>query len=238
MKYWIQALQLVIVATVAVGIGCAPPAGVPGAVQPATDESPAAETASTDAPKMDSFDQPESSMFEVKEPNKIEGGRLHLQAAQEDTVLLSSAESSAMKAYTVTAEVMPPSVGESVGVAFAVRGESSQILFYVYRAAGADPFGKLCNVGVAGRIGGRNMRSRHSASALDIRVREIAFQKDAPIKLSIRHVGQNVTLSIDGENVGRFTERSLKPGKVGVYGKSQHGDGSPAIVKFDSFEVE
>lgn len=238
MKYWRQALQLVMVVIVAFGIGCAPPASTPEASQPATDESPAAESVSGAAPKMDNFDQPDASLFTVNEPHKIEGGMLHLQAAQEDTVLLSSAESSAMKEYTVTAEVMPPSVGESAGLAFAVRGESSQILFYVYRAAGADPFGKLCNVGVAGRIGGRNMRARHSASALDIRVREIAFQKDAPIKLSIRHVGQNVTLSIDGENVGRFTERSLKPGKVGVYGKSQHGDGSPAIVKFDSFEVE
>jgi hypothetical protein len=74
--------------------------------------------------------------------------------------------------------------------------------------------------------------------APDIRVREVSFQKDAPIKLSIRHLGQNVTLSINDENIGRFHERSLKPGKVGVYGKSQHGDSSPAIVKFNSFGVE
>ena len=104
---------------------------------------------------------------------------------------------------------------------FAVRGKSSQILFYVYRPAGADPFGKKCTVGVEGRIGGRSMR------APDIRTREITFQKDSPIKLSLRQVGQNVTLSINNENVGRFHERSLRPGEVGVYGKSQHGAGSP-----------
>ena len=74
--------------------------------------------------------------------------------------------------------------------------------------------------------------------APDIRIREVTFQKDIPIKLSARHIGQNVTLSIDGENVGRFHERSLRPGAVGVYGKSQHGDSSSAIVKFDSFGVE
>ena len=74
--------------------------------------------------------------------------------------------------------------------------------------------------------------------APDIRTREITFQKDSPIKLSARHVGQNVTLSINDENIGRFYERSLRPGMVGVYGKSQHGDGSPATVKFDSFGVE
>ena len=51
--------------------------------------------------------------------------------------------------------------------------------------------------------------------APDIRTREIAFQKDAPIKLSVRQVGQNVTLSINGENIGRFHERSLRPGKAG-----------------------
>ena len=74
--------------------------------------------------------------------------------------------------------------------------------------------------------------------APDIHTREITFQRDVPISLSARHVGQNVTLSIDGEKVGRFHERSLRPGAVGVYGKSQHGDSSPAIVKFDSFGVE
>ena len=157
---------------------------------------------------------------------------LHLQAGQEDTLLLSSAESSAMNEYTVTAEVIPPSVGESVGVAFAVRGTSSQILFYIYRPAGADPFGKICNIGVEGHVGGRSMR------APDIRTRAVTFQKDTPIKLSARQVGQNVTLSINGENIGRFHERSLRPGSVGVYGKSQGGDSSPATVKFDSFGVE
>ncbi len=232
MKYWNQALQLAIVVVVAVGIGCAPPASSPEASQAPTDESAAAESLSTDTPKLDNFDQPDGSLFEIKEPNKIEGGQLHLQASQEGAVLLSSAESLSPKEYNVSVKVMPPSVGEYVGLAFAVRGENSRILFYVYRPAGADPFGKRCNVGVEGYVGGRKMR------APDIRVREVSFQKDAPIKLSIRHLGQNVTLSINDENIGRFHERSLKPGKVGVYGKSQHGDSSPAIVKFNSFGVE
>ena len=232
MKYWSQVLQLIIVTIVAIGIGCAPPASTPEAAPPAMAESTEAEAMSAPTPKMDTFDQSDGSLFVVEAPHKIEGGMLHLEAGQEDTVLLSAIESSTMKEYTVTAEVMPPNVGESVGIAFAVRGKSSQILFYVYRPAGADPFGKRCNVGVEGHIGGRQMR------APDIRTREIAFQKDAPIKLSVRQVGQNVTLSIDDENIGRFHERSLRPGKVGVYGKSQHGDNSPAIVKFDSFGVE
>ena len=232
MKYWSQALQLVMVAIVAIGIGCAPPASTPEAAQPAMAESTEAETMPAMTPKMDTFDQTDGSLFTVEAPHKIEGGMLHLQAGQEDTVLLSAAESSTMKEYTVTAEVIPPSVGESVGIAFAVRGKSSQILFYVYRPAGADPFGKRCSIGVEGHVGGRKMR------APDIRIREVVFQKDVPIKLSARHVGQNVTLSIDNENVGRFHERSLKSGKVGVYGKSQHGDSSPAVVKFESFEVE
>ena len=232
MKYWSQVLQLIIVTIVAIGIGCAPPASTPEAAPPAMAESTEAEAMSAPTPKMDTFDQSDGSLFTVEAPHKIEGGMLHLQAGQEDTVLLSSVESSTMKEYTVTAEVIPPNVGESVGIAFAVRGKSSQILFYVYRPAGADPYGKRCNVGVEGHVGGRSMR------APDIRTREIAFQKDAPIKLSVRQVGQNVTLSINGENIGRFHERSLRPGKAGVYGKSQHGDNSPAIVKFDSFGVE
>ncbi len=232
MKYWNQALHLVTVAIVTIVIGCAPPAGTPEAAQPATIESTEAEAMPATGTKMDTFDQAEGSLFMVETPHKIEDGMLHLQAGQEDTVLLAATDSSAMKEYTVTTEVMPPNVGESVGIAFAVRGKSSQILFYVYRPAGADPFGKKCNVGIEGYIGGRSMR------APDIRTREITFQKDAPIKLSIRQVGQNVTLSINDENVGRFHERSLRPGKVGVYGKSQHGDGSPAVVKFDSFGVE
>lgn len=232
MKYWSQVLQLVTIAIVAIGIGCAPPAGTPEAAQPAMEESAEAEAMPATGPKMDIFDQSDGSLFAVEAPHKIEGGMLHLQAGQEDTVLLSTAESSAMKEYTVTAEVMPPNVGESVGIAFAVRGKSAQILFYVYRPAGADPFGKKCSVGVEGHIGGRGMR------APDIRTREITFQKDTPIKLSARQVGQNVTLSINGENIGRFYERSLRPGKVGVYGNSQHGDGNPATVKFDSFGVE
>ena len=37
MKYWSQVLQLVTVAIVAIGIGCAPPAGTPEAAQPAMD---------------------------------------------------------------------------------------------------------------------------------------------------------------------------------------------------------
>ena len=232
MKYWNQVLQLVTVAIIAFGIGCAPPAGTPEAAQPAMEESTEAETMPATGPRTDTFDQSDGSLFVVEAPHKIEGGMLHLQAGQEDTVLLSSTESSAMKEYTVIAEVMPPNVGESVGIAFAVRGKSAQILFYVYRPAGADPFGKRCSVGVEGHVGGRSMR------APDIRTREITFQKDSPIKLSARQVGQNVTLSINGENIGRFHERSLRPGKVGVYGKSQHGDGSPATVKFDSFGVE
>ena len=232
MRYWNQALQLVVVTILAIGIGCAPPASTPEAAQPAMVESTEAEAMPAEGPEMDTFDQSDGSLFMVEAPHKIEGGLLHLHTGQEDTVLLSTAESSAMKEYTVTAEVMPPSVGESVGIAFAVRGKSAQILFYVYRPAGADPFGKRCTVGVEGHVGGRSMR------APDIRTREITFQKDTPIKLSARQVGQNVTLSINGENIGRFHERYLKPGKVGVYGKSQHGDGSPAIVKFDSFEIE
>ena len=232
MKYWRQVLQLVTVTIVAIGIGCAPPAGTPEAAQPVMEESAEAEAMPATGPKMDTFDQSDGSLFAVEAPHKIEGGMLHLQAGQEDTVLLSSVESAAMKEYTVTAEVMPPNVGESVGIAFAVRGKSAQILFYVYRPAGADPFGKKCSVGVEGHIGGRSMR------APDIRTREITFQKDTPIKLSARQVGQNVTLSINGENIGRFYERSLRPGKVGVYGNAQHGDGNPATVKFDSFGVE
>lgn len=232
MKYWRQVLQLAAVAIAAIGIGCAPPASTPEPAQPAMEESTEAETMPAAIPKMDSFDQSDGSLFTVEVPHKIEGGMLHLQAGQEDTVLLSAAESSKMKEYTVTAEVVPPNVGESVGIAFAVRGKSSQILFYVYRPAGADPFGKRCSVAIEGRVGGRTMR------APDIRTREITFQKDVPIKLSTRHVGQNVTLSINNESVGRFHERSLRPGAVGVYGKSQGGDGSPTIVKFDSFGVE
>ena len=232
MKYWNQLLQLVMAAILSIVVGCAIPASTPEAAQPAMAASTEAEAMPATGPKMDTFDQLEGSLFVVEAPHKIEGGMLHLEAGQEDTVLLSAVESSTMKEYTVTAEVMPPNVGESVGIAFAVRGKSSQILFYVYRPAGADPFGKRCNVGVEGHIGGRSMR------APDIRTREIAFQKDTPIKLSARQVGQNVTLSINGENIGRFHERSLRPGKAGVYGKSQHGDNSPAIVKFDSFGVE
>ena len=232
MKYWNQLLQLVMVAILSIVVGCAPPASTPEAAQPAMDESTEAEPMPTEATKMDTFDQSDGSLFAVEAPHKIEGGMLHLQAGQEDAVLLSSAESSTMKEYTVTTEVIPPNVGESVGVAFAVRGKSSQILFYIYRPAGADPYGKRCNVGVEGYVGGRSMR------APDIRTREIAFQKDVPIKLAVRHVGQNVTLSINDENVGRFHERSLRPGVVGVYGKSRHGDSSPAVVKFDSFGVE
>ena len=232
MKYWSQALQLIPVTIVAIGIGCAPPASTPEAAQPTMTESTAAEAMPATGPKMDVFDQSEGSLFAVEAPHKIEGGMLHLQAGQEDTVLLSSVESSTMKEHTVTAEVMPPNVGESVGIAFAVRGESAQILFYVYRPAGADPFGKRCSVGVEGHVGGRSMR------APDIRTREITFQKDTSIKLSARQVGQNVTLSINGENIGRFHERSLRPGKVGVYGKSQHGDSSPVTVKVDSFGVK
>ena len=232
MKYWSQVLQSIIVAVVAIGIGCAPPASTPEAAQPTMEEPTEAEAMPATGPKMDTFDQAEGSLFTVEAPHKIEGGMLHLQAGQEEAVLLSSAESSTMKEYTVTAEVMPPNVGEYVGVAFAVRGKNSRILFYVYRPAGADPFGKRCTVGVEGRVGGRSMR------APDIRTREITFQKDTPIKLSARQVGQNVTLSINDENIGRFHERSLRPGKVGVYGKSQHGDSSPATVKFDSFGVE
>ena len=232
MKYWNQLLQLVMAAILSIVVGCAIPASTPEAAQPAMEELTEAEAMPATGPKMDTFDQSEGSLFAVEAPHKIEEGMLHLQAGQEDTVLLSAVESSTMKEYTVTAEVMPPNVGESVGIAFAVRGKSSQILFYVYRPAGADPFGKRCNVGVEGHVGGRSMR------APDIRTREIAFQKDAPIKLSVRQVGQNVTLSIDDENIGRFHERSLRQGVVGVYGKSQHGDSSPAIVKFDSFGIE
>ena len=232
MKYWNQLLQLVMAAILSIVVGCAIPASTPEAAQPAMAASTEAEAMSAPTPKMDTFDQSDGSLFVVEAPHKIEGGMLHLEAGQEDTVLLSAIESSTMKEYTVTAEVMPPNVGESVGLAFAVRGKSSQILFYVYRPAGADPFGKKCNVGVEGHVGGRSMR------APDIRTREVTFQKDTPIKLSVRQVGQNVTLSINGENIGRFHERSLRPGKAGVYGKSQHGDNSPAIVKFDSFGVE
>ena len=232
MKYWSQVLPLITLAVIAIGLGCAPPASTPETAQPAMEEPTEAEAMPATGPKMDTFDQSDGSLFTVEAPHKIEGGMLHLQAGQEDTVLLSSVESAAMKEYTVTAEVMPPNVGEYVGVAFAVRGKNSRILFYVYRPAGADPFGKRCTVGVEGRVGGRSMR------APDIRTREITFQKDTPIKLSARQVGQNVTLSINDENIGRFHERSLRPGKVGVYGKSQHGDSSSATVKFDSFGVE
>lgn len=232
MKYWNQLLQLVMAAILSIVVGCAIPASTPEAAQPAMEELTEAGAMPAATTKMDTFDQSDGSLFTVEAPHKIEGGMLHLQAGQEDTVLLSFVESSTMKEYTVTAEVIPPNVGESVGIAFAVRGKSSQILFYVYRPAGADPFGKRCNVGVEGHIGGRQMR------APDIRTREVTFQKDTPIKLFARQVGQNVTLSIDDENIGRFHERSLRPGVVGVYGKSQHGDNSPAIVKFDSFGVE
>lgn len=136
MKYWSQVLQLVTVAIIAIGIGCAPPASTPEPAQPAMEESTEAETMAATTPKMDNFDQSEGSLFTVEAPHKIEGGMLHLQAGQEDTVLLSAAESSTMKEYTVTAEVMPPSVGESVGVAFAVRGKSSQILFVCVPSSG------------------------------------------------------------------------------------------------------
>ena len=157
------------VTIVAIGIGCAPPASTPEAAQPAMEELTEAEAMPITIPKIDTFDQSDGSLFAVKAPHKIEGGMLHLQDGQEDTALLSSIESAMMKEYTVTAEVIPPSVGESVGVAFAVRGKSSQILFYVYCPAGADPFGKRCNVRVEGHVGGRKMR------ASDIRIREITF---------------------------------------------------------------
>ena len=58
------------------------------------EESTEAEAMSATGPKMDTFDQAEGSLFTVEAPHKIEGGMLHLQAGQEDTVLLSSAESS------------------------------------------------------------------------------------------------------------------------------------------------
>ena len=118
MRYWSQTLQLIIVAIVAIGIGCAPPASTPEAAQPAMTESTEAEAMPATGPKMDTFDQSDGSLFTVEAPHKIEGGMLYLQAGQEDTILLSSAESSTMKEYTVTAEVMAPNVGEYVGGRF------------------------------------------------------------------------------------------------------------------------
>ena len=143
MKYWSQVLQLIIVTIVAIGIGCAPPASTPEAAPPAMAESTEAEAMSAPTPKMDTFDQSDGSLFTVEAPHKNRRGNCYTyKPDKRDTVLLSSVESSTMKEYTVTAEVIPPNVGESVGIAFAVRGKSSQILFYVYRPAGADPYGK------------------------------------------------------------------------------------------------
>ena len=227
--------QMIFVIVVAVAIGCVAPSMSPeGAAEPPTAESSATETESdaSEVPKSDNFDQVEGSLFDVKTPHKIEGGMLHLEVPQEETILLSSLENISDKEYTVSAEVLPPGVGEHVGVVFASRGEKSRDLFYLYRAAGADPFRMKCSIGLDAMISGRQIRNP------TIQVRTIDIKKDAPIKLSVRQVGQNVVLSIDGQNVGRFLERSLKAGKVGVYGKSQHRDGSNATVKFNSFEIE
>ena len=131
MKRWNQALQLVIVVSVVVGIGCAPPASSPEAAKPLTDDARAPESVSADAPKIDNFDQSDGSLFEVKEPHKIEAEMLHLQAALDGTVLLSSLEGLSTEGYTASVKVMPPGVGEYAGLVFAVRGESSRILFYV-----------------------------------------------------------------------------------------------------------
>lgn len=227
--------QIIFVFVVSVGIGCAVPSTSPEGAA----ESPAAAPTTTETeadassvPKSDNFDKAEGSLFDVKAPHKIEGGMLHLQVPQEETILLSSLENISDKEYTVSVQVLPPGVGEHVGGVFAFRGEKSRGLFYLYRAAGADPFGTKCSIGLDVMVSGRQVRNP------TIQVRTIDFKKDTPIKLAVRQVGQNVVLSIDGENVGRFLERRLKAGKVGVYGKSQHRDGSNATVRFNSFGVE
>jgi hypothetical protein len=237
--------QIIFVIVVAVGIGCATPSTSPPstsppstvleeAAEPSTAESSTTETEAdaSGVPKSDNFDKAEGALFDVSAPHKSEGGMLHLQVPQEETILLSSLENISDKEYTVSAEVLPPGVGEHVGVVFASRGEKSRGIFYLYRAAGADPFGTKCSIGLDAMIAGRQVRNP------TIQVRTIDFKKDTPIKLSVRQVGQNVILSIDGTNVGRFLERRLKAGKVGVYGKSQHRDGSNATVKFNSFGIE
>ena len=232
MKHWNPFLQIIVMIIVAIGMGCAPTSTSPESTKPSPADSPTAESVSTDTPRTDSFDQSEESLFEVKAPHKIEGGILHLQISQDSVVLLASAEGLSTKGYTVSVRVMPPEVGEHVGLAFAVRGENSRVLFYLFRPAGADPFGNRCNIGLEGHIGGRKMRPP------DIRMREIDFQPNTPIKLSARQVGSTVFLSVDSQTIGRFSERNLKVGKVGVYGRSQHEDDRTAVVKFDSFQIE
>lgn len=232
MKYWNWVLQVTIAIGIVVGIGCAPPPSSSKATQPPPAESSTTELAPAATPRSDNFDQGGASLFEIKEPNKIENGMLGLQASQEEGILLSSVDNLSEQGYTVSAKVMPPGLGEQVGLAFAVRSKDTRGLFYLYRSAGADRFAKRCNVGVDVLVGGRDVRSA------DVRVRDIEFQPDTPIKLSVRQVGPTVFLLINDQNIGRFHESTLKVGKVGIYGKSQHTDGSPATVKFDSFEIE
>ena len=143
--------QIIFVFVVSVGIGCAVPSTSPEGAA----ESPAAVPTTTETeadassvPKSDNFDKAEGSLFDVKAPHKIEGGMLHLQVPQEETILLSSLENISDKEYTVSVQVLPPGVGEHVGGVFAFRGEKSRGLFYLYRAAGADPFGNKNAVSV------------------------------------------------------------------------------------------
>ena len=149
------------------------------AAKPLTDDAPASASVSADVPKIDNFDQSDGSLFEVKDPHKIEAGILHLQASSDGTVLLSSLEGLSTEGYTASVTVMPPGVSEYAGLAFAVRGESSRILFYVYRPAGANRFGKQCSIGVEGYIGDRKIR------APDIRAREIDLELNTPSRFRL-----------------------------------------------------
>ena len=228
MKRWNRILQTVIALAAVVGLGCAPPTTTTEAPAPPSAEG---ESTAAEGPQSDGFDQAEGSLFEVNAPHKIEEGILHLQASQESTILLAAVNNLSATEYTVSVEVMPPGVGEHVGLAFVQSGNTNG-LFYLYQAPNASRFSKKCSVALEVINRGRKIRDP------DIRVREIDFQLNTPIKLSVRHVGPTVFLLINNENIGRFREQYLKPAKVGVYGKSLHADSSDATVRFDNFTVE
>lgn len=230
MKHGNQCLQTLFVILAAVVIGCRPsplgPEGLPS-IPTIEGSRPIGHVRQPYGHRTDNFDRPNSALFEVKAPHKIEGGMLHLQASQEGTILRLSTNATPT---VITAQVIPPGIGEHVGLAF-VQSEGTSGLFYLYRPVGAPPLVKRCNIGVSVRISGREVRDP------DIRVRDIDFQPDTPIKLAVRGSGPTVFLSINDQEIGRIHDPRLKGGAVGVYGKSQHPDGSIAIAKFDSVQT-
>ena len=181
--------------------------------------------------RTDHFRRPDRTFLEVKEPHKIAGGMLHLRASGTGTILPLTAWGRPEPRYHLSAIVMPPGVGESVGLAFA-QSNTSQGVFFLYRPADGNLLDNRCQVSLSLRFDNKEITD------VKIKPSEIEFEPGQQIKLMIVHASPNLLrFSVNTHEVARFRRPDIKLGKVGVYGRSQHADSSPAIVQFESFQI-